>query len=149
MQSQFGRRYWSSEGPAYLAQGVAASSRMVRASLMKSDFLMRSLGPAQSGPNRLHASGRTGTTLEALDLSNGQTSTNALDQGAGERLREARVGIERRAGELGLCLYPGAFPDEAERAAAAGPASGRARASCRLADFLWAVLMQPEFQFVR
>ena len=54
---------------------------MVRASLLKSDFLMRALGRPNrdqivtSRPSEL-------TTLEAIDLANGQALANALKSGA-------------------------------------------------------------------
>jgi len=134
------------QGPAYLAQGLAASSRMVRASLVKSDFLMRSLGR----PNRDQiVSMRPDelTTLEALDLCNGQTLTNALEQGADRLVKRGWASNE----ELVNWVYFSALarsPDEAERAATLD-LLGEKPEPHPVADFLWAVLMQPEFQFVR
>ena len=62
---------------ALLAQGLANDPRMVRAALLKSDFLMRTLGRPNRDqivsmrPNEL-------TTLEAIDLANGEVLADAL-----------------------------------------------------------------------
>ncbi|MBU6301985.1 MAG: DUF1549 domain-containing protein [Verrucomicrobia bacterium] len=134
------------QGPPHLARGASPASRMVRASLLKSDFLMRSLGR----PNRDQiVSMRPDelTTLEALDLSNGEILTRTLEQGARNLTR-------RTWGSNAECIrwvYAHALaraPQEAELDAAA-ELLGETLAPEPLADFLWAVLMQPEFQYVR
>jgi hypothetical protein len=135
------------QGPALLAQGADAATRMVRAALVKGDFLMRSLGR----PNRDQiVSMRPDelTTLEALDLSNGQTLTTALAQGA-ESLLTQRDWTS--TSDLVKWVYAHALtrtPNDAELAAAL-ELLGAKPTPPTLADLLWAVLMQPEFQFVR
>ncbi len=134
------------QGPNYLAQGAVASTRMIRASLMKSDFLMRSLGR----PNRDQiVSMRPDelTTLEALDLSNGQILTAALEQGA----RKLTQRSWKSNAELVEWVYSQALarPPGQEELAAATQMLGETRSPEPVTDFLWAVLMQPEFQFVR
>ena len=67
---------------AGLARGKAGDLMMVRAGLLNSDFLMRSLGR----PNRdqiVSSRPEELTTLEAIDLSNGETFAKALQIGAG------------------------------------------------------------------
>ena len=69
------------EMSAMMTQSAHGSVRMVRASLVKSDALMRSLGR----PNRDQiVSMRPSdlTTLEAIDLANGQTLADDLAKGA-------------------------------------------------------------------
>ena len=66
---------------AKLDGATAAGSKMVRASLLKGDFLMRSLGR----PNRdqiVSVRPEVLTTLEAIDLSNGETLALILTQGS-------------------------------------------------------------------
>src|SRR5205814_9596362 len=70
------------------AQANAAPARpIVRASLVNSDLLMRSLGR----PNReqvVTTRGDVLTTLQALDLSNGQILTDTVTRGASHLLGE-------------------------------------------------------------
>jgi hypothetical protein len=134
------------QGPGLLAQGAAAGSRMVRAALVKADFLMRSLGR----PNRdqiVSMRPEELTTLEALDLSNGQTLTTALERGAESLLKRdwpSSTGFVR-------WLYAATLtraPSSAELNAALELLSEKPAAP-EVADLLWALLMQPEFQYVR
>ena len=133
------------QGPALLAQGRGSDGRMVRASLVKSDFLMRSLGR----PNRdqiVSMRPEELTTLEALDLANGQTLTRALEQGA------ARLAAQTWASPADLIthLYQRTLarpPSPGERRAAA-ELLGPQPAAPAIADLLWALLMQPEFLYV-
>ena len=129
-----------------LVQGSAGSDRMVRASLLKSDFLMRSLGR----PNRdqiVSVRPAELTTLEAIDLSNGATLAEALARGA-PRLIAAHGGdadaLTTGIFEAALCRGP----TEAERAAAR-ELLGEKPSSTAVEDLLWGVLMLPEFQLVR
>jgi hypothetical protein len=134
------------QGPLLLAQGASASNRMIRASLMKSDFLMRSLGR----PNRDQiVSMRPDelTTLEALDLSNGEILTRTLEQGA-QRLTQKTWGSNKAFIEWVYAHALARTPSETELAAAS-ELLGQTLSPEPVADFLWAVLMQPEFQYVR
>jgi hypothetical protein len=134
------------QGPALLAQGAASGTRMVRAALVKGDFLMRSLGRPNRDqivsmrPNEI-------TTLEALDLSNGQTLTSALDQGAARLLTRPWSS----SSDLVHWLYAHTLarsPSPTELNAAL-EVIGEKPAAPPVADLLWALLMLPEFQFVR
>jgi hypothetical protein len=119
---------------------------VVRASLMKSDLLMRALGR----PNREQiVSTRPAelTTLEAMDLNNGAILTGLLDRGATQILAKRAW----TAAELTEWLYAGALsrkPTDEERAVA-GELLGGSPTASSLADLLWAVCMLPEFQLVR
>src|SRR5205814_10033208 len=73
-------------GAAPFADSVPAERRLIRASLVRSDALMRSLGRPNreqvvtTRPDQL-------TTLQALDLSNGQALSDLLTRGAGTLLK--------------------------------------------------------------
>jgi hypothetical protein len=134
------------QGPALLAHGEAASGKMVRASLLKGDFLMRSLGR----PNRdqiVSMRPEELTTLEAIDLSNGDVLASALARGA-DRL-VGRFGADSRGLLDWIYLQALSRPPTDAEAAAALDVLGPAPASPAVADVLWAVLMQPEFFYVR
>ncbi len=134
------------EGPALLAQGLSASKQMVRAALMKSDFLMRSLGR----PNRdqiVSMRPTELTTLEALDLSNGETLATTLQLGADKLAARAW----KSNTELTTWLYTHALSraPTKEELSAAEEALSASRGPAQIEDLLWAVVMQPEFLFVR
>lgn len=141
---------WTNElnkqGPGLLHSGVATGSLMVRASLLKSDFLMRSLGR----PNRdqiVSMRPEEFTTLEALDLSNGETLSNAIERGA-EHLVQQDWASSR---ELVEWLFKHALTREPTKNQldAASDLIGDKPTSQAVADLLWVVIMQPEFHFVR
>ena len=119
---------------------------MVRAGLLKSDFLQRTLGRPNrdqivtTRPNEL-------STLEAIDLNNAQVLADGLAAG----------------GNLWLQRYPGSSldlinqiylsmlsrePTNEERSFAI-EALGSRPDSQTIQDLLWAILMLPEFQLVR
>ena len=121
--------------------------RLLRATLVNADALMRSLGRPNreqvvtTRPDQL-------TTLQALDLSNGQILTNLLAAGAGN-LRKALP--KATTDELIENVYRQALcrkPTPAEMAVAR-EIVGTTATTESLADFLWAVLMLPEFELVR
>ncbi len=126
---------------------VPPERRYVRATLVNADPLMRSLGRPNreqvvtNRPDQL-------TTLQALDLSNGQILANLLTRGA-DNLRTA---------------HPKATPDEfielvyrqalcrkptADELGVAREIVGTNATTESLADLLWSVLMLPEMQLVR
>lgn len=124
-----------------------AERRYVRASLVNADLLMRSLGR----PNREQVVTTRAdqlTTLEALDLSNGQILADTLARGAANLLKdhpgatadEMTEAIYKRA----LCRKP-----TADEAATAREILGSPVTPESLADLLWAVFMLPEFQLIR
>jgi hypothetical protein len=133
--------------PPEFVASVPPERRFVRASLVHADALMRSLGRPNreqvvtTRPDQL-------TTLQALDLSNGQILTDTLARGAANLLKEKPKAtpderiedIYRRA----LCRKP-----TAEELAAARELLGTPATAEGLADLLWAVVMLPEFQLIR
>jgi hypothetical protein len=131
------------QAPALLAQGSAGSGHMIRASLMKANFLMRTLGRpnrdqiVSTRPNDL-------TTLEAIDLANGSILADAISKGAKRLLESAK-------GDFITPLYRHALsrdPMSAELATAK-EIVGAKPTQQGLEDLLWAVCMLPEFQVVR
>jgi len=119
----------------------------VRASLASADALMRSLGR----PNReqvVSTRPEDLSTLQALDLTNGQVLSDLLDRGA-KNLRHKHADWSRdQLAEwvflAALCRKP-----TAEEAATARRLLGEPVTDAGLSDLLWAVFMLPEFQMVR
>ena len=129
-----------------LAQAATATQPMVRAALMKNDFFMRALGRPHREqivsvrPSEL-------TTLEAIDLNNGQLLATRLEQGAVRILARPWPGSDA----LTTWLYQYALarnPTVAELTLAR-ETLGAPATSQGLQDLLWAILMLPEFQLVR
>lgn len=129
-----------------LDQASQSRPTMVRAALIKGDALMKSLGR----PNRdqiVSVRPEILTTLEAIDLSNGQTLANYLNRGA-TRLRDRtwdsvpafakwlyRYAVSRDPSPLELQILSSAL--------------GETLTEQGIEDILWAVIMLPEFQLVR
>jgi hypothetical protein len=116
---------------------------MIRASLMKSDFLMRTLGRPNRDqivterPNEL-------STLEAIDLANGSLLAQNFEKGA-------KSFFESQKPEWVTELYRHALsrnPSEAEKALAS-EILGATPTQQNIEDLLWSVCMLPEFQVVR
>jgi hypothetical protein len=132
--------------PAMLAEGGVHDPRMIRAALLKSDFLMRTLGRPNRDqivsmrPNDL-------TTLEAIDLANGQTLADALVKGAKKLAAEKWTGVDAFVTQLFESTLT-RLPTKAELAAMR-EALGDQPTEQSIQDVLWAVCMMPEFQFVR
>ena len=132
---------------AEMLAGVDGVSNLpARASLMKSDLLQRSLGRpnreqiVSMRPNEL-------STLEAIDLSNGQALTNLLAAGAAKLRKRGWPAPE----DFVRWLYLSALsrePSAAELKVAVGMV-GADLAEEGIADLLWAVCMLPEFQTIR
>jgi hypothetical protein len=129
-----------------LAHAASGTTRMVRASLVKSDFLMRTLGR----PNREQiVSERPAelTTLEAMDLANGAIFSEALARGAAQLLKRTWAGPDHFTGWLyraGLGRDP-----STEELAVARESLGPALTEQNIQDVVWMVCTLPEFQFVR
>jgi Protein of unknown function (DUF1549)/Protein of unknown function (DUF1553)/Planctomycete cytochrome C len=126
---------------------IAPEHRFVRAALVKSNELLRSLGR----PNReqvVTTRSDVLTTLEALDLSNGQFFNDLLARGAAGLLQAKPCAT---AGELASAIYSQALgrPPSADERAAARELVGSPPTSQGLADLLWVVFMLPEFQLIR
>ncbi len=128
-------------------EAVSSAHRFVRAALVGSDPLMRSLGR----PNReqvVTMRGEVLTTLQALDLSNGQTLTDIATAGAAKLLAASPKAV---ADELAATVYLQALgrrPTPAELTTAR-ELVGKPASVEGLADLLWSVFMLPEFQLIR
>lgn len=127
-------------------KAMVAPQVMVRAALLKSDLLMRTLGR----PNReqiVTTRPDDLTTLEAMDLNNGAILDQRLVEGAQSLLKmnfpssaalasyvwKSALSREPTGDELQLALsLLGTKPD-----------------ATAIQDFLWGVLMLPEFQIIR
>jgi len=141
---------WSRKlsGPlaALLARGAAGSDLMVRASLVKSDFLMRTLGR----PNRdqiVTVRPSELTTLEAIDLANGQILADTLARG-GQKLL-AREWESPEAFVHWLYRFALAREPAAAELAILKASLGEKLTAQGIEDALWTVIMLPEFQLVR
>ena len=128
------------------ARAAGTPDLMVRASLVKCDPLMHSLGRPNRDqivtvrPNDL-------TTLEAIDLSNGQILADALARGAKNRLAhgdESPTNFIRWLYQFALSREP--TPDEQQVLLTA---LGPKLTEQGVEDALWTVIMLPEFQLVR
>lgn len=118
----------------------------VRASLVKSDFLMRSLGR----PNRdqiVTVRPDNLTTLEAIDLANGQSLADSLQRGS-QKLVQRDWGSPD---EFIRWLFRSTLSREPSPAEVATMREGFGDklTAQGIEDALWSVLMLPEFQLVR
>ncbi len=140
---------WSSaiqSNSALLAQVVSGSVPPIRASLIKSDFLMRSLGrPMREQIVSMRPSEIT--TLEAIDLANGPTLAASLTHGA----QSLSAREWKSADELIRHVYLSTLTREpdAEELQIVRESLGDHPAPQQIEDFLWAILMTPEFLLVR
>lgn len=123
----------------------AGTTPPVRAALVKNDFLMRSLGRPHrdqvvtTRPTEL-------TTLQAIDLSNGDVLAGYLSKGARSLVRQDKSGEE-----LANWLFRYAFsrePSDGERTLLSTIAEDSSDPIV-VEDLLWMVFMQPEFQLIR
>lgn len=136
----------NAQGLGLLLQVSRGNVGMVRASLLKSDFLMRSLGR----PNRdqivsLRPSDLS--TLEAIDLANGATLADWLSRGAAKLHADGHTDTLK----LTRSLYRFALSREpsAEELATVRELLGDTLTPQSIEDLLWSVVVQPEFQLVR
>ncbi len=131
---------------ALLEHHSRSSKLIVRASLVKNDFLMKSLGR----PNRdqiVSVRPELLTTLEAIDLSNGQTLADYMNRGATRLLARSWDSPQHFAKQLWQhALSRDPTPQELETLLAA---LGDKLAEQGIEDVLWAAIMLPEFQLVR
>jgi mono/diheme cytochrome c family protein len=132
--------------PAF-AEAVPAERRFIRASLVPADALMRSLGRPNreqvvtTRPDQL-------TTLQALDLSNGQMLADLLTRGAANWIKERPKATPDQLIE-DVYLRALSRRPTTQEVAAARAITGTALTTDAVADLLWAVLMLPEFQLIR
>jgi hypothetical protein len=141
---------WASTVESQLAnllrRGLSAERLMVRAALLKSDFLMRSLGR----PNRdqvVSVRPAELTTLEAINLSIGETLADYLNRGAKKLVADDSID----ASELVTSIFHRALSRDPtpEELQLLSRAVGETASESTVEDVLWAVIMLPEFQFVR
>jgi hypothetical protein len=88
------------------------------------------------------------TTLQALDLANGQILTSTLERGAANILKANPNATPEELAEWVFVRALSRKPTNAERAAARGLIGEKPTAN-GVADLLWAVVMLPEFQLIR
>lgn len=133
-------------GKQLLGQSINGNIRMTRTSLMKSDFLMRSLGrPMREQIVSMRPSELT--TLEAVDLTNGSTLANYLTIGAthlANRWGDDRSGLITYLNQFALSRMP--TPEERRILEAALSPTPTAQ---QIEDILWVIVMMPEFMLVR
>lgn len=132
--------------PGQLAQVSSGNLPMIRASLMKNDFLMKALGRplreqiVSMRPDEL-------TTLEAINLSNGQQLADALHGGAQHLLDQAWDSPEALLDHV-FRFALSRDPTEDERRNAL-EFLGDSPSVERVEDVLWSVFMLPEYFLVR
>lgn len=126
----------------------------VRAALVNADLLMRAMGR----PNReqvVTTRPEELTTLEALDLTNGEILTDLVTRGAGhiqKRFAAAPANCNSDLAErIAHDLYRQALSREPSAAelATAVELLGDGNNPEGIADFLWVVFMLPEFQLIQ
>ena len=127
-----------------LAKASVSSARMVRASLLKSNPLMRALGRPNrdqivtSRPSEL-------TTLEAVNLASNNELAGKLADAAKRFI--GQIPGPQLVDEIYLAMLT-RFPTDRERAFVAA-ALGAPPSEETVADFLWAIAMPPEFLMLR
>ena len=131
----------------YYATSGAVGRPFVRASLVESTLLMRSLGR----PNReqvVTTRPAEMTTLEALEMSNGQPLSELLEQGA-EHLRGEHADWSSR--EMCNFVFRTAMsrPPSEDELARLVALAGEPLTTEGLSDAMWCIVMLPEFQLVR
>ena len=121
---------------------AATDIRMVRASLLKSDFLMRSLGrPMREQIVSMRPSDLT--TLEAIDLSNGSTLAAYLSAGAANLAADWSSDRSGLIDHIFLFALSRSAGDE-ERQILEASLSDQPSVQ-EIEDVLWTVFMMPEF----
>jgi hypothetical protein len=138
---------WGSVSGEIQKLGSTADPKtMVRAALLKSDLLMRTLGRpnreqiVSTRPNDL-------TTLEAMDLNNGAILDKRLADGAQALLsRNFPHSSELVSYVWRASLSREPTPDELQLAVSL---IGEKPGVSSIQDFLWGILMLPEFQIIR
>jgi hypothetical protein len=148
---QFVDAVWTITGTApaiphkAVTRAAADAEKMVRASLVPADLLMRALGR----PNREQiVSMRPDniTTLEAIDLANGEQLAASLKHGA-QRLMAGKHATNTLV-DMVFMRALSRPPSESETRGLSAML-GETPAPQAVEDLLWMVLLLPEFQFVR
>lgn len=135
--------------PADFAETTPVARRTIRAVLGHADLLQRSLGR----PNReqvVTVRPDELTTLQALDLSNGAVLTNTLQQGADKLVKAAgKEGLKTDKFVTQIYQQALARAPQAEELQAALEFLGPKPDATAIADWLWTMVMLPEFQLIR
>jgi hypothetical protein len=123
----------------------APSPSFTRASLVPADLLMRALGR----PNReqiVSMRPDTVTTLEAIDLANGNQLAGLLKEGA-----TGLAAAKKETGAMVEELYLRALtrPPTSDEKSLLVSTLGPEPSAQAIEDLLWMILLLPEFQFVR
>lgn len=119
---------------------------MVRSSLINNDFLMRSLGRplreqiVSSRPSEL-------TTLEAIDLTNGETLANAIQIGA-ENLSRREWSSQSEFVNYLYRFALGRLPTTQEMTVIDHVLDAPLKPT-QVEDLLWSIMMMPEFLLIR
>ena len=124
--------------------GELQNSLFVRASLVKNDKLLTAMGR----PNRENvATGRDSqaSLLQAMELTNGQTLTEVLERGAKSLIKQYEESEPIIRGVYKKSLGRDPQPEEIKVAKEVLGEHPNAEA---VQDFLWAVVLLPEFQFI-
>jgi hypothetical protein len=135
---------WHLQRDLIAARFAAMHPEVVRASLVAADPLMTAMGR----PNReqvVTTRASEATTLQALELTNGKTLAETLKRGADSIVKENVSGRK-----LVRSVYEGAVgrdPTPEEMKTAEG-LLGKTPGPDKVEDFLWAMLMLPEFQLI-
>jgi hypothetical protein len=127
------------------AMGVAEEHSMVRASLVAADPLAVALGR----PNREQittARARAATTLQGLELTNGDTLDKILKRGAAKLLKGYKGSTAKLVEDV-FSKSLGRPPTKKELALAIDLIGAPAKAD-GVEDLLWSVAMLPEFQLI-
>jgi hypothetical protein len=135
-----------SQAKSSLELALSPETSMVRASLLKSDYLMRSLGR----PNRdqiVTSRPENVTTLEAIDLAGGESLATALATGAARWAQQSDLTSEQLVDELFRSALSRA-PTTSELRLLTESIGDRPT-EAMIADVLWAICMMPEFIMVR
>lgn len=129
----------------YLAIGTAGKLPTIRASVMKNDALMRSMGRPMR-EQIVSARPTTYTTLEAVDLATDEQLAQAF--AAGGRNLASRL---QDSGELTRHIFLfalGRLPDEDEMKLV-GEMLGPEPTATAVEDLLWTLCMLPDFMLIR
>jgi hypothetical protein len=127
--------------------GVPQERQIVRVTLVDCDPLMRTLGRPNreqvvtTRPDQL-------STLQALDLANGQLLATTLERGAANILKAQPKATPDALAEFVFVRALARKPTAGELAAAKSLLGDKPTTES-VADLLWAVVMLPEFQLVR
>lgn len=126
---------------------IPKERQFVRCTLVDCDPLMRSLGRPNreqvvtTRPDQL-------STLQALDLANGQILTTTLERGAANILKAHSKATPDELTDWVFVRALARKPTTRERTVAKSLLSDKLTTES-VADFLWAIIMLPEFQLVR